>query len=82
VGNHLAAAGHPGKSIAAAVSSSGLRAAHGDPALAALANAAFVSGFRLVLLICFCTLVVGSIAAAMLARVRVEVPAPAPVASD
>ena len=34
VGDHLAAAGYPGKSIAAAVSSSGLRAAAGRPALA------------------------------------------------
>ena len=82
VGNHLTAAGHPGKAIAAAVSSSGLRAAHGDPQLAKLANIAFVSGFRLVLLICFCTVVAGSIAAAVLARVRVEAPAPAAVASD
>jgi EmrB/QacA subfamily drug resistance transporter len=83
VGDHLTAAGHPGKSIAAAVSSSGLRAAHGDTALAGLANAAFVSGFRLVLLICFCTLVAGAVAAAVLARVRaLEAPAPAPVASD
>jgi EmrB/QacA subfamily drug resistance transporter len=82
VGNHLAAAGHPGKQLAAAVSSSGLRAAHGDPQLAALANAAFVSGFRLVLLICFCTLVAGSLAAALLARVRIEAPAPAIVPTD
>jgi predicted MFS family arabinose efflux permease len=82
VGNHLAAAGHPGKGIAAAVSSSGLRAAHGEPILSGLANAAFVSGFRLVLLICFCTLVVGSVAAAVLARVRKEAPAPVTVPSD
>jgi hypothetical protein len=81
VGSHLAAAGHPGKAIAAAVSSSGLRAAHGDPQLTHVANAAFVSGFRLVLLICFCTLVAGAIAAAVLARVRIEAPTPAPVPS-
>jgi EmrB/QacA subfamily drug resistance transporter len=82
VGNHLAAAGHPGKQLAAAVSSSGLRAAHGDSALAAVANAAFVSGFRLVLLICFCTLVAGSLAAALLARERISAPAPVTVPTD
>jgi EmrB/QacA subfamily drug resistance transporter len=82
VGNHLAAAGHPGKQLAAAVSSSGLRAAHGDSALAALANAAFVSGMHLVLLICVCTLVAGSLAAAVLARVRVDAPATATVPTD
>jgi hypothetical protein len=81
VGQHLAASGHPGKTLAAAVSSSGLRAAHGDTALAAAADAAFVSGFRFVLLICFCTLVAGSLAAAVLARVRIEAPTPAAVPS-
>jgi EmrB/QacA subfamily drug resistance transporter len=82
VGDHLAAAGHPGKQLAAAVSSSGLRAAHGDTALAALADAAFVSGLRLVFLICFCTLVAGSVAAAVLVRVRIESPAPAAAPTD
>jgi hypothetical protein len=68
VGNHLAAGGYPGRAVAAAVSSSGLRAADGRPALAPLANAAFVSGFRLVLLIGCLTLVAGAVAAALLVR--------------
>jgi EmrB/QacA subfamily drug resistance transporter len=68
VGSHLAAGGHPGRGIAAAVSSSGLRAAHGQPAFASLANAAFVSGFRLILLIGCLTLVAGALAAAVLVR--------------
>jgi predicted MFS family arabinose efflux permease len=70
VGNHLADAGYPGRSLAAAVSSSGLRAAHGQPELADAANAAFVSGFRLVLLIAGLTLVAGALAAALLVRTR------------
>jgi hypothetical protein len=68
VGNHLDAGGYPGRAVAAAVSSSGLRAADGRPALAPLANAAFVSGFRLVLLIGCLTLVAGAVAAALLVR--------------
>jgi EmrB/QacA subfamily drug resistance transporter len=68
VGNHLAAGGYPGRAVSAAVSSSGLRAADGRPALAPLANAAFVSGFRLVLLIGCLTLVAGAVAAALLVR--------------
>jgi len=70
VGNHLVAAGHPGKKIAAAVSSSGLRAAHGDSQLAGIANAAFVSGFRLILLIGSLTLLAGAVFAAVLVRAR------------
>jgi len=81
VGQHLAAAGHPGKSIAAAVSSSGLRAGHGDSRLTAVANAAFVSGFRLILLICCLTLLAGAVAAAVLARATSKAPVPAPVPS-
>jgi EmrB/QacA subfamily drug resistance transporter len=82
VGDNLAAAGHPGKQIAAAVSSSGLRAAGGDSQLAGLANAAFVSGLRLVLLICFCTVLAGSLAAALLTRARAESPAPVAVHAE
>src|SRR5205085_5113830 len=48
VGSRLAAAGHHGKDLAAAVSSSGLRAAAGRPGLAHAAEAAFVSGLRLI----------------------------------
>ena len=46
----------------------GLRAAEGQPAFVPLANAAFVSGFRLVLLIGCLTLVAGALAAAVLVR--------------
>jgi EmrB/QacA subfamily drug resistance transporter len=75
VGTHLAAAGFQGKELAAAVSSSGMRA--GNPALGRVAEAAFVSGLRLVFLIGFLTVLVGSIAAAVL--VRRPTPAPEPV---
>jgi EmrB/QacA subfamily drug resistance transporter len=74
VGNHLAAAGYHGKELASAVSSSGLRAAAGRPALADHATAAFVSGLRLVFLIGFAVLLAGSIAAALLVRRPSEVP--------
>jgi hypothetical protein len=50
IGDHLAAAGYHGNALASAVSSSGLRAAVGDPALTQVADDAFVSGLRLVLL--------------------------------
>jgi EmrB/QacA subfamily drug resistance transporter len=68
VGTHLAAGGYPGRTVAAAVSSSGLRAAIGRPALEPLADAAFVSGFRLILLIGCLTLVAGAVASALLVR--------------
>ena len=68
VGTHLAAAGFQGKELAAAVSSSGMRATAGNPALGRVAEAAFVSGLRLVFLIGFLTVLVGSIAAAVLVR--------------
>jgi EmrB/QacA subfamily drug resistance transporter len=77
VGTHLAAAGFHGKELAAGVSSSGLRATVGNPALSHAAEAAFVSGLRLVFLIGFLTVLVGSIAAAVL--VRRPTPAPEPV---
>jgi hypothetical protein len=54
--------------VAAAVSSSGLRAAIGRPALEPVADAAFVSGFRLILLIGCLTLVAGAVASALLVR--------------
>jgi len=73
VGDRLTAAGYPGKGIAVAVSSSGLRAAANRPALAPVANAAFVSGFRLILAVGCLTLLVGA-AAALLVRRR---PSPA-----
>ena len=68
VGSHLAAAGHPGKDLASAVSSSGLRATADTPALTHVADAAFLSGLRLILLIGFATVLAGSIAAALLVR--------------
>jgi EmrB/QacA subfamily drug resistance transporter len=68
VGDRLAAGGYGGRGIAEAVSSSGLRAAHGSAVLLPIANAAFVSGFRLILLIGCLTLVGGAIAAAVLVR--------------
>jgi hypothetical protein len=58
------------------VSSSGLRAAGGNAALADVANAAFVSGLRLVFLIGFAVVLSGSIATAVLVRRPVEAPQP------
>jgi EmrB/QacA subfamily drug resistance transporter len=78
VGHHLTAAGYPGKQLASAVSSSGLRAAGRDDALANVATAAFVSGLRLVLLIGFVVVLSGSIAAAVLVRRRSEAPEAVP----
>ena len=69
VGDRLAAAGYPGKAIAAAVSSSGLRAVSGRPGLVPVADAAFVSGFRLVLALACITVFAGA-AAALLVRVK------------
>jgi EmrB/QacA subfamily drug resistance transporter len=76
VGHHLSAAGFHSKELASAVSSSGLRAAQGNSALAAVANDAFVSGLRLVFLIGFLIVLVGSIATAVLVRRPVEAPQP------
>jgi len=74
VGTKLAEAGYHGNAIANAVSSSGLQAAGGNARLAAAANEAFVSGLRLVLLVCFVTVLLGSVSAFVLLRR----PAPAP----
>jgi predicted MFS family arabinose efflux permease len=68
VGSRLASAGFHGKNLAAAVSSSGLRASGGKPALRNAADAAFVSGLRLIVLIGFAVVLVGSLAAALLVR--------------
>ena len=76
VGSHLAAAGYHGKELASAVSSSGLRATAGSPALTRVADAAFVSGLRLVLVVGFVTVLAGSVAAAALVRRRAEAPEP------
>jgi EmrB/QacA subfamily drug resistance transporter len=75
VADRLAAAGFHGNSLAAAVSSSGLRAAGQRPSLVHAVNAAFVSGFRLVLLISCATVLVGSVAA-LLVRRRTEAALP------
>jgi EmrB/QacA subfamily drug resistance transporter len=68
VASRLAAAGYHGKALAAAVSSSGLRAAKGDAALASAANAAFVGGFRLVLVLGAAIVFAGAVAAVTLVR--------------
>src|SRR3954465_14669398 len=78
VGTHLAAAGYGGKSISAAVSSSGLSAAGRNPRLADAANAAFVSGLHLILLAGCLTVLVGA-GAALLVRSRRTAAEPAPV---
>jgi len=78
VGNHLAAAGYAGKELSSAVSSSGLRAAAGNDALANVATAAFVSGLRLVFLIGFAVVLSGSIATAVLVRRRSQAPEAVP----
>jgi EmrB/QacA subfamily drug resistance transporter len=62
IGTHLAAAGYHGKTVSAAVTSSGLRAAAGDPRLAHAANVAFVSGLRLIFLAGCLTVIIGAVA--------------------
>jgi EmrB/QacA subfamily drug resistance transporter len=80
VGTHLAAAGYPGDKLSAAVSSAGLRAAGRNPRLADAANAAFVSGLHLVLLVGTLTVLVGAGAALLVrSRRRASEPAPVPV---
>src|SRR5262249_24488456 len=78
VGRRLWAPGHPGRELASGVSSSGLRAAGGHTALAEVADAAFVSGLRLVFLIGFLVVLSGSTAAAVLVRRRSEAPEAVP----
>jgi EmrB/QacA subfamily drug resistance transporter len=70
VSTHLTAAGVRGNGLARAVSSSGLRAAHGNAALSHVANGAFISGLRLVFLIGGVTVFAGSLAALGLVRRR------------
>ena len=77
IGTHLAAAGYHGKALSAAVTSSGLRAAGGDPRLAHAANAAFVSGLRLILLSGCIALLVGAGASLLVRPQRAEAPEPA-----
>src|SRR5262249_29414246 len=74
VGAQLAAAGIHENGLAAAVSSSGLRAAHGRAAIVHAANVAFVSGFQLILLIACVTVFLGALASLALIRGRVAQP--------
>src|SRR5947208_102496 len=69
IGTHLAAAGFHGKEVSAAVASSGLRAATGNPRLAHPANVAFVSGFHLIVLAGCLAVLVGA-GASLLVRSR------------
>ena len=69
IGTHLAAAGFHGKAISAAVTSSGLRAAGGNPQLAQAANVGFVSGLRLLFLVGCLGVLVGA-GASLLVRPR------------
>jgi EmrB/QacA subfamily drug resistance transporter len=73
-----AVAGNRAHGLADAVSSAGLRAVAGRPALVHPAHVAFVGGLNDLLLIGCGSLVVGAVAAAAL--MRVPAPAPAPVA--
>jgi EmrB/QacA subfamily drug resistance transporter len=73
IGTHLAAAGYHGKAVSAAVASSGLRAAGGDPRLAHAANAAFVSGLRLILLSGCVVVLVGACASLLVRPKRAEI---------
>jgi predicted MFS family arabinose efflux permease len=83
IDGRLAALGFHRSGLAQSVSSSGLRAARGNPALRHAANVAFVSGFRLVVLVSCATVFVGSVAAAALVRRRaVETPAPLPASTS
>jgi EmrB/QacA subfamily drug resistance transporter len=77
IGTHLAAAGYHGKKLSSAVTSSGLRAAGGNPRLAHVANVAFVSGLRLILLGGCLVLLVGAGAALLVRPQRAEVREPA-----
>jgi hypothetical protein len=81
IGTHLAAAGYHGKALSAAVASSGLRAAGGDPRLADAANHAFVSGLRLIFLGGCVVLLVGAGAALLVRPRRAEVAEQAPATS-
>jgi predicted MFS family arabinose efflux permease len=77
IGTHLAAAGYHGKKLSSAVTSSGLRAAGGNPRLAHVANVAFVSGLRLIFLGGCLVLLVGAGAALLVRPQRAEVREPA-----
>jgi EmrB/QacA subfamily drug resistance transporter len=77
IGTHLAAAGYHGQKLSSAVTSSGLRAAAGNPRLAHTAGIAFVSGLRLILLGGCLVLLVGAGAALLVQPQRAEAREPA-----
>ena len=79
VGSSLRGAGFHGSALSEAVSSSGVRAAHGQAALAHAVPTAFVSGLDTIVLIGAAVLVIAALAAVFLVR-RAEAPAAAPAA--
>ena len=76
VGSSLRGAGFHGSSLSEAVSSAGLRAAHGQAALVHAVPIAFVSGLETIALIGAVVLVIAALAAVFLVR-RAEAPKPA-----
>jgi EmrB/QacA subfamily drug resistance transporter len=68
VGTSLASSGHRG--LAQAVSSAGDRAAHGQPALAHIAGAAFASGLNAAFLTGCIAVLAGAVSAVVLMRMR------------
>ena len=82
IGDHLAAAGYHGKAVSAAVASSGLRAAAGNPRLGRVADVAFVSGLHLIFLTGCLALLVGAGASLLVRSRRAEATKPAPAAAS
>ncbi len=76
VGTSLAPSGHD--RLAQAVSSSGTKVAHGQPALAHLAGVAFANGLNAALLTGCIVVFAGAISAVGLMRTRAAAPAPRP----
>ncbi|GAC1611960.1 MAG: MFS transporter [Mycobacteriales bacterium] len=74
IGDHLTAAGYGSKYLSAAVSSAGLHAVSNRPALIPIADEAFLSGFKLLLLIGSVTVLFGA-ATALMVRPRRQSPA-------
>ena len=82
IGDHLAATGYHGKAVSAAVASSGLRAAAGNPRLGRVADVAFVSGLHLIFLTGCLALLVGAGASLLVRSRRAEATEPAPAAAS
>ncbi len=76
VGSSLRGAGFHGSALSEAVSSAGVRAAHGQAALVHAVPIAFVSGMDTIVLIGAAVLVIAALAAVFLVR-RAEAPKPA-----